>query len=696
VTVLWLAGFEHGSAAWLALGNTDARYVSTAQGVAVVSTDSHSGTYCAELDAVAGVSFDQFSVSTAILGTQADLAGTFYVKFFTSLPTADCDVLLMGNSVSTDDQRLRFRASDSKLIVDPGNSGTVRVGPVVTTNTWYRIDWSWNGTTTTCTVKWAVDGSAQTDATCTVASASNSAGIFYGFDSNTPTGHMRFDDLVITDNAADHPLGQHKVVILTADTGGTATQVGTANATARFTTNGGGLDATFSSANILAALAELPPTFGATASGVYQRTSGAGNACRVPMTSYTLLSGETITGVRGEFPGWAATTTASNWSIDGDDGATPVVLFGLADPNFDNTSTPAGISRMFTSASGGWDQTKLNALAFEVGFATDISPLTGVHACYAEVAVKVSAAPNSGTAAVVLDLAVAAVGGRSAGGVAAVGLGLAVVATGGRASRGVAAVGLGQAVNAVGGRSSAGAAGVGLGLAPAGAGGRPSAGSADTGLGLAPSGSGARISLGSSDVGLGLAPAGVGGRAARGAAALGVELAPDATGERDSAGAAALGLGLAVAGVGGRDSAGSSALGIELDVAGFAGQVALGHLDVGLDLAVAATGSRPSSGSAALVLDLALATVGARAARGAAALGLDLAAAGAGQRDSEGVAALGLALTVDAAGPPPPPRPSKIVAAGSSPGATARGHTAATAARGTTGSITARGGYEDA
>lgn len=656
MTALWLAGFEHGSAAWLATGNTDNRYVSTAQGVAVVSTDSHSGTYCAELDAVAGVSFDQFSVGTAILGTQADLAGTFYVKFFTSLPTADCDVLLMGNSVSTDDQRLRFRASDSKLILDPGNSGTIQVGPVVTTNTWYRVDWSWNGSTTTCTVKWAIDGVAQTDATCTVASASNSAGIFYGFDSNTPTGHMRFDDLLITDNAADHPLGAHKVVILTADTGGTATQVGTANATARFTSNGSGLDTTFNSANILAALAELPPVFGGSASGVYQRTSGAGNACHIPMTSYTLQSGETIAGVRGEFPGWAASATTNNWSIDGDDGATPVVLFALADPNFDNTSTPAGISRMFTSASGGWDQTKLNALAFELGFATDISPLCGVHACYAEVAVKLSTAPNEGAVALTLDMAVAAVGGRTSGGVAAVGLDLAPAA--------------------VGGRQSAGAAAVGLDLAPAGTGGR--------------------ISLGSSDTGLGLAPAAVGGRRSDGAAAVELDLAPAGTGGRDSAGTAALGLGLAVAGVGGRDSAGASALGLELEVAGFAGQVALGTVDVGLDLVVGATGGRPSAGSVALVLDLALAAVGGRAARGAVALGLGLAPAGAGGRDSAGAAAVGLALAVNALGPQPPPPPAKIAAGGRSPGTVARGRAAATAARGAGPVITARGGYEDA
>jgi hypothetical protein len=675
VTVLWLAGFEHGSAAWIANGNTDARYISTNSGGVVTSGDSHTGTYCWEGDAVAGVSFDQFSVSTAILGTQADLAGTFYVKFFTSLPTADCDVLLMGNSVSSDDQRLRFRASDSKLILDPGNSGTIRVGPVVTTNTWYRIDWSWNGTTSTCTVKWSVDGTAQTDATCSVGSASNSAGIFYGFDSSAATGHMRFDDLIITDNAADHPLGAHRIAIVKADTGGSTTQVGTANATVRFTTNGGGLDATHNSANILAALSELPPTFGGTATGLYQRTSGAGNACTVPMTSNTLSAGETITGVRALFPGWAATTTASNWSIDGSDGVTPVVLFALADPNFDNTSTPSGISRMFTSASGGWNQTKLDALTFDLGFATDISPLTGVHACYAEVAIKLAASPNAGSTAVTLALAVAAAGARPSRGSVAVTLGLGVAAAGARPSRGATAPTLGLGVSASGARPSRGSTALGLGLGVAAAGARPSRGGAALGLGLGVAAAGARLS--------------------RGSTALGLGLGVDAAGERDSVGSTDVGLHLTVTAQSGGALAGQVFMGLHFAVAAHGQRPSLGSAHAGLGLAVASIGGRAARGSTALGLGLAVAATGRRQAAGHVSVGFGLGLAARGARASLGAASIGLALRLAAFGPPSSGHPAKISAGTRRAATVARGATPGARARGT-GSITARGGYADA
>lgn len=118
--------------------------------------------------------------------------------------------------------------------------------------------------------------------------------------------------------------------------------------------------------------------------------------------------------------------------------------------------------------------------------------------------------PNEGSAALGLDLAVAATGARDSAGSAALGLGLAVAAVGSAPHGGSAALTIDLALAATGGRDSAGSAALGLGLALDSAGARTSLGAAALGLGLAPSGAGARVSLGAAALTLNLAVSGAG------------------------------------------------------------------------------------------------------------------------------------------------------------------------------------------
>jgi len=118
--------------------------------------------------------------------------------------------------------------------------------------------------------------------------------------------------------------------------------------------------------------------------------------------------------------------------------------------------------------------------------------------------------PNEGSAALGLDLAVAATGGRDSAGSAALEIGLGVAATGARNSEGAAALGLGLAVTATGSAPHGGSVALTLDLSPAGAGARDSLGAAAVGLGLAVSGAGARDSLGAAALALNLAVSGAG------------------------------------------------------------------------------------------------------------------------------------------------------------------------------------------
>lgn len=130
---------------------------------------------------------------------------------------------------------------------------------------------------------------------------------------------------------------------------------------------------------------------------------------------------------------------------------------------------------------------------------------------YADIVIEFGGEPPSeGSAALGLDLAVAATGARNSEGAAALGLGLAVAATGARDSEGSAALGLGLAVAATGSSPHGGSAALTLDLALAASGARDSAGSAALGLGLAVAGAGARASLGAAALTLNLALSGTG------------------------------------------------------------------------------------------------------------------------------------------------------------------------------------------
>jgi hypothetical protein len=111
--------------------------------------------------------------------------------------------------------------------------------------------------------------------------------------------------------------------------------------------------------------------------------------------------------------------------------------------------------------------------------------------CYfVDVVFETADDPAEGSAAVGLDLAVAATGSRPSQGAAAADLGLAVAAAGSSPHGGSVALSLDLAVASAGARAAGGAAALGLGLAPAATGLRPSLGAAALGLNLAVSASG--------------------------------------------------------------------------------------------------------------------------------------------------------------------------------------------------------------
>ena len=385
-----ILGFGHGTVAGIATGNTDSRYVSAQTGVAVSTSSPKHGTYSASFTGSSVVRNVQLN-SSLLVGLDNVVVASGYLYFITSLPTVGADCFVVPTLAG--DLFIYFKESNSKMAAT-WEGGSEVEGPVVAANTWYHFDISVDTSANPSRLKWKVDSVAQTDVT--ISQAATTISNFTDGRVDSGTSDNRYNSWVYSLTAGDYPLGPHKVLELVADTGGTATEIGTANALCRFTLNGTVLDTTFNSTDILAAVSDLPPTIGATASGVYQRTSGSGNFVRIPMTSYTLAAGESIAGLRPHVTGWAGSTTANNLVIRAFDGTNTDTIFASADPNFDNsTTTPGWVCKMYTP-SGGWSQAKLDALNIDIGGSTDISPVPGAHFIGADLAIKLSLSATVG------------------------------------------------------------------------------------------------------------------------------------------------------------------------------------------------------------------------------------------------------------------------------------------------------------
>lgn len=129
--------------------------------------------------------------------------GRFYIRFAT-LPSADTSLCEVGNG-GQDSPCVRFKQSDSKIYA--GVHTTLGAsGVAVTTGVWYRIDFDFNvqtGGNDTCDVQ--VDGSACGQATATGLSAAETRVNLGVID--TCTADVYLDDFLLSNTAADYPLG---------------------------------------------------------------------------------------------------------------------------------------------------------------------------------------------------------------------------------------------------------------------------------------------------------------------------------------------------------------------------------------------------------------------------------------------------------------------------------------------------------
>lgn len=390
ITVL---GFEQGTAAGLGTGAVTAAYMdrlvgTTGTNIEVVSAAARTGSYGLRLSPAAAIAHAGWANAgnNGILGSSGTLVGSFWFRFPT-LPTVDFNIFIGIGTAGGQDFFLKYLNSTTGLQAVVGAS--TQVGPTITANTWVHVDFRLVLNANPHTLDWTVNGSAQTAISLAVATE-NLFIAGFSSDNGTQNGVLHVDDAVMSLTSGDYPLGKHKVQQLIPDTAGTAVEIGTANATGRMVTNSA-IDATFNSANILTAISEVPPLLSGASTGLGQRTLSTTSACGIPMTTYTLSGGETITGVRAVICAWAANATAAanTLGVRTFNGTSETIVFAAAAYQGQNTTTPAWICKMATGTD--FDtQAELDALVMRVGYSGDVTPLPGAHAVYAEVAVKES------------------------------------------------------------------------------------------------------------------------------------------------------------------------------------------------------------------------------------------------------------------------------------------------------------------
>lgn len=253
------------------------------------------------------------------------------------------------------------------------------------------VDYSCSVLADQWTVDWQIDGLAQPQlVSATGKSATN---VFYVgvSDPSSKTAVMVFDDCVVSHDPNDYPLGSHSINLLSPDAElDTATVTGPMTDWQSFLNNG----ATFEDwhPRHTERLA-LPADAGSALNGIV-KIAASSDYMQVPMKSYTLGAGESVSGARLLIYGWAQDTNPANIEIRLWNGTDEVVLHALADPNFDNsTGDLVCVCRMIPVQYID-TQTKLDNLAVRWGWSTDVTPKIGVAGIGIELSVYTPTAPG--------------------------------------------------------------------------------------------------------------------------------------------------------------------------------------------------------------------------------------------------------------------------------------------------------------
>lgn len=246
-------------------------------------------------------------------------------------------------------------------------NGPTRTGPTVSDGLWHHLTWWTDTTGTSHTLKWQVDGVAQTDSVSTSpGAADNVVRVNFGSSTTTHTLTAEFDDLISDDDGSvSYPFTPQYAIKMLTPSGD-----GTHNAGTNIIEDQAGND--IGAVTAFDLVDDFPPDDPPTIY-VRQNASGSGNYAEVAFDDTTEA---TILAVMGE--GWCgavagSTVTGVTRAVDSS-GNTLTDIYngghlGLANRSVAKAIPPPG--------GDSWTQAELNGVKIRIGFGPTVSAGAG-------------------------------------------------------------------------------------------------------------------------------------------------------------------------------------------------------------------------------------------------------------------------------------------------------------------------------
>jgi hypothetical protein len=340
-TPVWLTGLEHGQVSTSGGGLFDALNGSPTAD----STVKRNGTYSLKLAPAGTVQ----KATKNLPAGQSVVVARFAVRL-ASIPSGSSELFLTqaGGSAAI----FEYDATAGKFATRFVFGGSA-IGSAPSAGSWHLIDMKVNVGTNPRTIDWRVDGVAQPQASYSTAAATTTAVEFGAPNARTYTAN--YDDMIVSQTAADYPIGDGKVLALRPNA------MGTHNTPANFQNN----DGTAIDANTYTRLDDDPMT--SSVDYVKQVTALS--------TSYVELGfADTVescfNGVSGVLAYHSAGTAANNGKASIFDGTAERTIFS----GDMSESSLFYKSAVITPAASPWTQSAVNGLIGRVGYSTDVNP----------------------------------------------------------------------------------------------------------------------------------------------------------------------------------------------------------------------------------------------------------------------------------------------------------------------------------
>lgn len=358
-TLTLVDGFEGG------FFSTNGGVYSSASNCTPETTTKRSGTYSCKIATTASTGQLGYPAATATI------VGRVYLNF-SVLPNALARIINVTNTGSS--SIIAYDPADGKLYSYSSSTKGNACSTVLSTNTWYRIDFrvTYNGSTST--IDFQVDGTAATQYSPSNSATAGSI-IYFGLYNNAVTSTIFLDDLVLSTTSADYPIGPGAVEVILPSSDGTHN--GGTN-TIEDNTGTDIVSPTYTTAWDL--INDVPMS--TTTEYIQQASGGAGNG-NYAEVNFADTSNTTIHGAMAYMSYTSSGTQANNGQLDIIDEDSTVTNV------YDGDMSESSVfykSKILPNPAGGWDQGAVNALKSRIGYSTDASPLPRWHALQIQVA----------------------------------------------------------------------------------------------------------------------------------------------------------------------------------------------------------------------------------------------------------------------------------------------------------------------